>query len=56
MADTGFFANNRLVKVCLGLDNFALSSESEKNILLRWVLGRHYSVLLITQQDTRRVC
>ncbi|KAJ7782912.1 hypothetical protein B0H16DRAFT_1494832 [Mycena metata] len=35
MADTGFFANNRLVKVCLGLDNFALSSESEKNILLR---------------------
>ncbi|KAJ7287403.1 armadillo-type protein [Mycena rebaudengoi] len=35
MADTGFFANNRLVKVCLGLDNFALSSESEKNVLLR---------------------
>ncbi|KAJ6593651.1 armadillo-type protein [Mycena capillaripes] len=35
MADTGFFATNRLVKVCLGLDNFALSSESEKNILLR---------------------
>ncbi|KAJ7668446.1 ARM repeat-containing protein [Mycena polygramma] len=35
MADTGYFANNRLVKVCLGLDNFALSSESEKNILLR---------------------
>ncbi|KAJ7209598.1 ARM repeat-containing protein [Mycena pura] len=35
MADTGFFANNRLVKVCLGLDNFSLSSESEKNVLLR---------------------
>lgn len=35
MADTGFFANNRLVKVCLGLDNFALSSEAEKNMLLR---------------------
>ncbi|KAJ7128934.1 armadillo-type protein [Mycena crocata] len=35
MAETGFFANNRLVKVCLGLDNFSLSSESEKNILLR---------------------
>ncbi|KAJ7647578.1 armadillo-type protein [Roridomyces roridus] len=35
LADTGFFANNRLVKVCLGLDNFALSSESEKNMLLR---------------------
>lgn len=37
MADTGFFTNNRLVKVCLGLDNFALNSESEKNTLLRWV-------------------
>lgn len=35
MAETGFFSNNRLVKVCLGLDNFALSSESEKNMLLR---------------------
>ncbi|KAJ7755752.1 armadillo-type protein [Mycena maculata] len=35
MADTGFFANNRLVKVCLGLDNFALSNDAEKNILLR---------------------
>ncbi|KAK7057436.1 kinase domain-containing protein [Favolaschia claudopus] len=35
MADTGFFANNRLVKVCGGLDNFALSSEAEKNVLLR---------------------
>ncbi|KAJ7350311.1 armadillo-type protein [Mycena albidolilacea] len=35
MADTGFFTNNRLVKVCLGLDNFALNSESEKNTLLR---------------------
>nr|GAT57734.1 predicted protein [Mycena chlorophos] len=35
MAETGFFSNNRLVKVCLGLDNFALSSESEKNVLLR---------------------
>ncbi|KAJ7124964.1 armadillo-type protein [Mycena epipterygia] len=35
MAETGFFANNRLVKVCLGLDNFALSSEAEKNMLLR---------------------
>ncbi|KAJ4468330.1 hypothetical protein J3R30DRAFT_3662182 [Lentinula aciculospora] len=35
MADSGFFASNRLVKVCLGLDNFALASESEKMILLR---------------------
>ncbi|CAK5281427.1 unnamed protein product [Mycena citricolor] len=35
MAETGFFANNRLVKVCLGLDNYALSSESDKALLLR---------------------
>ncbi|KAF4599678.1 hypothetical protein EYR40_006777 [Pleurotus pulmonarius] len=35
MAETGFFATNRLVKVCLGLDNFALNSEAEKSTLLR---------------------
>ncbi|KAJ3517647.1 hypothetical protein NLJ89_g377 [Agrocybe chaxingu] len=35
MAETGFFTNNRLVKVCSGLDNFALASESEKATLLR---------------------
>ncbi|KAG6829451.1 hypothetical protein H0H92_004511 [Tricholoma furcatifolium] len=35
MADNGFFANNKLVKVCLGLDNFNLGSEVEKNALLR---------------------
>ncbi|GAW00339.1 armadillo-type protein [Lentinula edodes] len=35
MAESGFFASNRLVKVCLGLDNFALASEAEKMILLR---------------------
>ncbi|KAJ3749224.1 armadillo-type protein [Lentinula detonsa] len=35
MSDSGFFSSNRLVKVCLGLDNFALASESEKMILLR---------------------
>ncbi|KAF9467357.1 armadillo-type protein [Collybia nuda] len=35
MAETGFFATNRLVKVCAGLDNFALSNEAEKNSLLR---------------------
>jgi len=35
MAETGFFSNNRLVKVCGGLDNFALSSEAEKNMLLK---------------------
>jgi SCY1-like protein 1 len=31
----GFFVNNRLVKVCSGLDNFALGSEVEKTTLLR---------------------
>ncbi|KAH9945690.1 armadillo-type protein [Amylocystis lapponica] len=31
----GFFANNRLVKVCSGLDNFSLGSEAEKSALLR---------------------
>ncbi|KAK0461039.1 armadillo-type protein, partial [Desarmillaria tabescens] len=35
MADSGFFATNRLVKVCGELDNFALGSESEKATLLR---------------------
>ena len=32
---SGFFANNRLVKVCAGLDNFSLGSESEKALLLK---------------------
>jgi SCY1-like protein 1 len=39
MAETakegGFFVGNRLVKVCKGLDNFALGSEAEKTALLR---------------------
>ncbi|KIK09338.1 hypothetical protein K443DRAFT_83149 [Laccaria amethystina LaAM-08-1] len=35
MAETGFFVSNRLVKVCLGLDNLTLSSEADKNLLLR---------------------
>ncbi|KAF9453912.1 ARM repeat-containing protein [Macrolepiota fuliginosa MF-IS2] len=35
MAETGFFATNRLVKVCLGLENFSIESEAEKNALLR---------------------
>jgi SCY1-like protein 1 len=34
----GFFVNNRLVKVCAGLDGFTLSSESDKASLLRYVL------------------
>ncbi|KAH6914204.1 other/SCY1 protein kinase [Coprinopsis sp. MPI-PUGE-AT-0042] len=35
MTDGGFFINNPLVKVCLGLDNFPISSESEKSTFLR---------------------
>ncbi|KAH9485238.1 putative inactive serine/threonine-protein kinase scy1 [Psilocybe cubensis] len=35
MAETGFFFNNRLVKVCSGLDNFALANEAEKTLLLK---------------------
>ncbi|KAI0768728.1 ARM repeat-containing protein [Trametes elegans] len=32
---SGFFANNQLVKVCAGLDNFNLASEGEKASLLK---------------------
>ncbi|KAF6760083.1 other/SCY1 protein kinase [Ephemerocybe angulata] len=35
MAESGFFAGNRLVKVCTSLDNFALSSDAEKATFLR---------------------
>ncbi|KZP08441.1 ARM repeat-containing protein [Athelia psychrophila] len=35
LEESGFFANNKLVKVCGGLDNFALGSEGEKMTLLR---------------------
>lgn len=35
IANDGFFASNRLVKVCLGLDNFALASEGDKAALLK---------------------
>ena len=38
MAESGFFKSNRLVKVCLGLDNFMLGSETEKVVLLRRVI------------------
>ncbi len=31
----GFFVNNRLVKLCVGLDNFSLSNDAEKTVLLR---------------------
>lgn len=32
----GFFVDNRLVKVCAGLDGFTLSSEAEQNAMLRY--------------------
>ncbi|XP_006460920.1 hypothetical protein AGABI2DRAFT_69620 [Agaricus bisporus var. bisporus H97] len=35
MVDTGFFAANRLVKVCSGLESFSIASEAEKNFLLK---------------------
>ncbi|KAF8629253.1 hypothetical protein AX17_005832 [Amanita inopinata Kibby_2008] len=35
MSQSGFFHSNKLVQVCCGLDNFALSSEAEKNTFLR---------------------
>jgi SCY1-like protein 1 len=31
----GFFVGNRLIKVCAGLDGFALASEGEKIGLLK---------------------
>ncbi|TEB37493.1 hypothetical protein FA13DRAFT_1786619 [Coprinellus micaceus] len=35
MSESGFFASNKLVKVCLGLDNFAISNDAEKATFLR---------------------
>lgn len=34
---SGFFASNRLVKVCAGLDGFNVASEGEKASLLKLV-------------------
>lgn len=31
----GFFVTNRLVQICVGLDNFSLGSEADKNAFLR---------------------
>jgi len=31
----GFFVHNRLVKVCMGLDNFSLKSDADKSAFLR---------------------
>jgi SCY1-like protein 1 len=36
MTESGFFSTNRLVKVCVGLDNFAISSDGEKATFLRY--------------------
>ena len=47
---SGFFANNKLVKICLGLDNFSLGSEAEKAVLLRSVGYLHRSPLFLTYQ------
>jgi SCY1-like protein 1 len=35
-----FFADNHLVQVCAGLDQFAIGSDAEKAALLRHVLSR----------------
>lgn len=54
---SGFFASNRLVKVCAGLDNFNLASEGEKSSLLKYVSG--FVLVLIIHltraQDVERV-
>lgn len=34
-AEGGFFVNNKLVKVCKDLENFALASDGEKAAVLR---------------------
>jgi SCY1-like protein 1 len=35
---SGFFSQNRLVKICAGLEGFNLSSDSEKTAFLRFVV------------------
>ena len=36
---SGFFSHNRLVSICQGLDDFALSGDSEKSNMIRFVAG-----------------
>jgi len=36
---SGFFSHNRLVNICQGLDDFVLSSDSEKSNMIRFVAG-----------------
>ena len=35
---SGFFASNPYVRICTGLDQFNVSNEAEKNVLLRLVV------------------
>lgn len=44
---SGFFFNNRLVKVCGGLDNFSLNNEAEKATLLRYARSQNVLYTLI---------
>lgn len=34
----GFFANNKYVRICIGLDQFSLNGEAEKTALLKYVV------------------
>ena len=40
----GFFAKNRLVQVCVGLDEFNFSDEGKKASLLRFVIPVKYAI------------
>ena len=46
---SGFFASNKLVRVCAGLDNFNIASEAEKASLLKYVLARYCSVTVLIE-------
>ena len=47
MTESGLFSVNRLVKVCVGLDNFAISSDGEKATFLRYLSRSHPYAYLI---------
>jgi len=44
---TGFFSHNRLVNICQGLDDFALSGDSEKSNMIRFVAGPVFRQLIL---------
>lgn len=50
----GFFNTNRLIKVCIGLADFALAGEGEKNELLRCVLFWPSTFSLTVLQNFKR--